>query len=122
MKRTAMLILILAALTISRGIAADVTGKWAGGKSMMLVFTFRQDGTQLTGEVQATPAPGLEPIKLPISEGRISGDHLSFAVSAGEGLKFLCDGTVNGDEIQLKSNFEGPGVSGGSSVVLKKGE
>lgn len=119
-KRTTVVFLLLAALTAARGFAADVTGKWVGGKSLALVFAFRQDGAKLAGEVQATPSPGVGSITLPISDGRIDGNRLSFAVSLGEGLKLLCDGVVNGDEIQLSSRAEGPGFSGGNSTVLKR--
>ncbi len=120
MQRTAVVVLILVALTAARGFSAEVTGKWVGGKSVALVFTFRQDGTKLTGEVRATPMPGDAPIVLPISDGRIDGNHLSFAVTLDEDLKFLCDGIVNGDEIQLNSKAEGPGFSGGNSTLLKR--
>jgi hypothetical protein len=120
MKRVALVLLILVALTTARGFSAEVTGKWAGGKSVALVFTFQQDGTKLTGEVQATPMPGADPIVLPISDGRIDGNRLSFAVTLGEQLKLLCDGIVNGDEIHMNSKAEGPGFSGGNSTVLKK--
>jgi len=119
-KRTTVVVLILVALTAVRGLSAEVTGKWAGGKSVALVFTFHQDGTKLTGEVQATPMTGTDPIVLPISDGRIDGNRLSFAVTLGEEAKLLCDGIVNGDKIQLNSKAEGPGFSGGNSIVLKR--
>jgi hypothetical protein len=119
-KRTPVAVLILVAFTSARGFSAEVTGKWAGGKSVALVFTFRQDGTKLTGQVQATPSPGRDPMVLPISDGRIDSDRLSFAVTLGEELKLLCDGLVNGDEIQLNSKAEGPGSSGGNSTMLKR--
>jgi hypothetical protein len=119
-KLTAVAVLMMTALTGARGLSAEVAGKWAGGKSLSLVFTFQENGSRLTGEVQAEPVPGAEPIVLPISEGRIEGDRISFTVSLGEGLKLLCSGIVNGDEIQLNAKAEGPGFSGGNSTVLKR--
>jgi hypothetical protein len=104
----------------AQGLSAEVAGQWAGGKSVRLVFTLHENGSTLTGEVQATPWPGAQPVILPISEGRIEGDRLSFTVSLGEDLKLLCSGIVKGDEIQLNAQAGGPGFSGSNSTVLKR--
>ncbi len=119
MIRTGAAALIPIALTGARGLFAEATGKWAGGKTVTLIFTFHQDGAKVTGEVEVTPA-GAKPILLTISDGRIHGDRISFTVSLGEDLKFQCSGTISGDEIQLNAKAEGPGFSGDSSTVLKR--
>jgi len=106
--------------TVAQGLLTEVAGKWAGGKSVPLILTFHENGSTLTGEVQATPSPAAQPVILPISEGRIEGDRLSFTVSLGDGLKLLCTGIVRGDEIQLNAKAEGPGFSGANSTVLKR--
>jgi hypothetical protein len=113
--RCAML-LALAAATAS---AADVTGTWTAqmsgpdGGGSTITFHFKQDGAKLTGTVDG---PQGEPMQ--ISEGKVEGDKISFAIrmdrDGGEGMKMLHDGAINGDEIKLNTKMEG-GPDGGRS-------
>ena len=86
--------------------AADVTGKWTaqvpgrGGETRETVFTFKADGAKLTGTMGETP----------ISDGKISGDDISFSVNAnfgGNDIKLLFKGKVSGSEIKFTREREG---------------
>ncbi len=103
---TGILFLLLAAAAW----AADVTGTWKGevstpdGNTFTLTYTFKQDGTKLTGTVlgpQGDPTP--------IDNGKVEGDRISFSVKVdfNGGTVFSSEGTINGDEIVLKTKAEG---------------
>jgi len=88
---------ILFALTTCLALAADVTGKWSGemggpdgGGGMSITFTFKQDGTKLTGTADG---PGGQPLQ--IKDGKVEGDKISFAISfdGGDGeMKVVHEG------------------------------
>jgi hypothetical protein len=99
-------LILLALAAVSTALAADVTGKWVaefpmirGGGTHTLTFNFKAEGDQLTGTV-ATPRGEQQ-----ISEGKINGDEISFAVAVtrrnGSEMKFLYKGKVAGDEIKF---------------------
>ncbi|HSB18136.1 MAG TPA: hypothetical protein VLE22_27030, partial [Bryobacteraceae bacterium] len=73
------LVAVMAGITL----AADVTGKWTGqvpgrdGQMREVTYTFKVDGETLTGSMT-----GFRGQDLPISDGKISGDTLSFVVKA----------------------------------------
>jgi hypothetical protein len=81
--------------------AADVAGKWKSsapspdGQTMELMFTFKVEGAVLTGSVAGPMG------EMPISEGKLEGDAISFTVDAG-GFKVMHKGTVTGDTMKLK--------------------
>ena len=86
--------------------AADVTGKWTaqvpgrGGNMMERTFTFKADGDKLSGTVS-----GFQGMEIPISDGKVSGDMISFVTSIernGNTFKSTYTGTVAGDEIKFK--------------------
>jgi hypothetical protein len=120
---------ILLALATATAFAADVTGTWTGqmsgpdGGSFTLTYHFKQDGATLTGTVDG---PQGDP--LPIGDGKVDGDKISFTVKidrgGGDGMKISHDGTVNGDEIKLNIKMEGgPGGGGpgpGGTATLKR--
>jgi hypothetical protein len=99
--------------------AADVTGKWTaamqgrggGGEGMTITYNFKQDGTKLTGTVET---PMGDP--MPISDGKVEGDKISFTISFDRGdgpMKITNEGTISGDEIKLTTKFEGGDFGGG---------
>jgi len=117
---------ILFALTTCLALAADVTGKWSGemggpdgGGGMSITFTFKQDGTKLTGTADG---PGGQPLQ--IKEGKVEGDKISFAISfdGGDGeMKVVHEGSVNGDEMTLNIKMDGgPGGGPGGPLKLKR--
>lgn len=109
------------ALTVPAARAADVTGNWTAemtspdGNSMQLSFTFKQDGSKLTGTVLGPQGDPME-----ISNGKIDGDKLSFDVSFN-GMTISHEGTVSeaGDEIELTTKSDSGDFPGGK-MTLKR--
>jgi hypothetical protein len=102
---TGLLFLLLA----TAALAADVTGTWKGdvsspdGNTFTLTYTFKQDGAKLTGTVLG---PQGDP--LPIDNGKVDGDKISFSVKVdfNGGTVFSSEGTIKGDEITLKTKAD----------------
>jgi hypothetical protein len=101
-------------------LAADISGSWSGTMQMgdnplALTFVFKQDGEKLTGTV-ATPSG-----ELPLSDGKVVGDKISFFVQADMGgtpTKFVSEGVVKGEEITITTKTDGGEDFG--SMVLKR--
>lgn len=101
---------LLAALFATAALAADVTGTWKAqvpgreGTPMEMTFTFKVEGETLTGAVSNPMG------ETPISNGRISGDDISFSVVmnfGGNEVKINYKGKVSGNEIKFTSQREG---------------
>jgi hypothetical protein len=103
MTRRLFYITIACAVFAGMLVAADVSGTWTGSmafgdQQIALSYTFKQDGAKLTGSVTG---PGGE---LPLAEGKVEGDKLSFSVTVdmnGAPSKFMSTGTIKGEEIEL---------------------
>ena len=102
--RIALGLLALMALTVMVAAAASVDGKWIGtsqgrdGKAREMTFNFKTDGGNLTGTVSSRMGDR------EISEGKVTGDEISFVVKFTMGdreMKALYKGKVAGDEIQF---------------------
>ena len=100
-------------LSAATAMAADLTGTWTGevkapdGSSFQLTFTFKQDGTTLTGSVLV---PQGDPI--PISNGKVDGDTFTFDDSFN-GVTIHHNCTVVGDTIKVSTKTDSadfPGV------------
>jgi hypothetical protein len=101
---------ICAALVLTLGaakaMAADVTGSWTttmqaqDGSTVPLTFTFKQDGASVTGSVAS---PMGDP--LPITNGKVDGDKLTFDVSFN-GITIHHDCTVDGDSIKMSTKTD----------------
>ena len=99
----------LCAIFAASALAADISGNWsgnlqAGSDPIALTFTFKQDGEKLTGTV--TGPQGV----MPLSEGKVAGDKISFFVMAdinGAPTKFIGAGVIKGDEITVNIAAEG---------------
>ena len=92
--------------------AADVKGKWTaqvpgrGGQTSENTFTFNVEGDKLTGTVANQRGEN------PISDGKISGDDISFTMkisAGGNDITFLYKGKVSGDEIKFTRSVQGGG-------------
>lgn len=113
MKRFLMLIL---ALNVA-AFGADINGTWKAtaegpNGSMERTFVFKVDGKRLTGETTSSMLG-----KSTITDGKVDGDNLSFAITAklqDNELKLSYKGKVNGDEIHLTSEITGGG--GGQTI------
>jgi hypothetical protein len=91
-------------------LAADISGKWVaqvpgrGGQTRETTFNFKVDGSTLTGTVSGMRGDNA------ISDGKVSGDDVSFSVKVsfnGNDLKFIYKGKVSGDEIKFTRTAEG---------------
>ncbi|MGA3096189.1 MAG: hypothetical protein ABSF25_07015 [Bryobacteraceae bacterium] len=91
--------------------AADISGQWTadwsdygGGAVRHSTFTFKQDGTTLTG---ATKGEGSE---LQIRDGKVNGDDVSFVIAQKIGnreVTLTYTGRVSGNEIKFTVSFAG---------------
>ena len=118
----AVTVLILSmAMTV---VGADIAGKWVAEQespmgAQQTTFTFTVNGTALTGTVTGGRGGDSE-----ISEGKIEGDDISFAVvrTMGENeMKTLYRGKVSGDEIKFTTERQGGGMGGPGGGAAKPG-
>jgi hypothetical protein len=109
----------LFAIALGCALAADVTGKWVaqipgrGGQATETTFNFKVDGDKLTGTMSGGQGGDNQ-----ISDGKVSGDDISFTVKmsfGGNEVKLLYKGKVSGSEIKFTREREGgaPGGGGG---------
>jgi hypothetical protein len=84
--------------------AADVSGKWKAefttpdGTQRVNTFTFKADGSTLTGTVAGTQD------ETPIKNGTVSGEAISFTADRPFGT-FTYKGKISGDEIRFTVQF-----------------
>ncbi len=99
--------------------AADVTGKWVAqvpgreGQTNETTITLKAEGDKLTGTISGRQGD------TPISDGKVSGDDISFVVSRetpNGTFKMVYKGKVSGDEIKFTRSMEG-GQGGGRPPV-----
>jgi hypothetical protein len=113
---------LLCAVFAAAALAADISGNWSGTMQMgdnpfTLTYAFKQDGEKLTGTVTG---PQGDP--LPLNQGKITGDKVSFFVQVDMGgtpAKFVSTGVIKGDEIALTTTAEG-GPDFGGPMTLKR--
>ena len=113
---------VLCAIFAGAALAADISGNWSGTMQMgdnpfTLTYAFKQDGEKLTGTVT-----GPQGAPLPLNDGKIVGDKVSFSVQVdmgGNPSKFSSQGVIKGDEITLTTKVEG-GEDFGPPMVLKR--
>jgi hypothetical protein len=95
---------LIAVLFLFAAFAADVNGKWKAdyetpdGQQRTTVFTFKTEGGKLTGT--AASAMG----EVPILDGKINGDEISFHVVrnfGGNDVKVNYKGKAGASEIKL---------------------
>lgn len=113
----AWLLIAILAVGFTAASAADVNGKWVAqvpgfqGDTFEITFNFKAEGEKLTGTI-GSPMGERE-----FTEGKISGDNISFVLvlspPGGEGsFKIVYKGKVSADRIQFTQSFEG-GPGGG---------
>jgi len=98
------------ALLLIAGIAlaADVDGKWSGtipGMDIPVAYTFKADGATLTGT-----SSGPNDTTVPIKNGKIDGNNISFSVTfdmGGQEMKLDYKGVVSADQIKLSFDMMG---------------
>jgi hypothetical protein len=124
--RLAVFRLMLPLLLVGAAFSADINGKWkgtvdAGGMAIEQTFTFKVDGTAITGTM-SDPFIG----EAKITAGALKGDEISFTVSGNSEqmgpMTLNFKGKVTGaDEMKLAISFSGGGPGGeGMEVVAKR--
>jgi hypothetical protein len=101
-------LLVLFAAFAMTASAADIAGTWKAAMetpngAMENTFTFKVEGTALTGMVSAGPMGDR-----PISEGKVDGDNVSFVVKMefdGNAFSMSYKGKVTGKEMKLTLTF-----------------
>jgi hypothetical protein len=123
--RRLFIVILLCASALS---AADFSGIWIGqipgrnGDMQDVAFKFTQNGTtlggKLYGDYQSTP----------ISEGKISGDQITFVVNAPEQAgnqinraRLSFSGSIQAGEIELTREREGATNAGNGGTVQFRG-
>jgi hypothetical protein len=122
-RRTLFATAVLCAIFAGAALAADISGNWSGTMQMgdnpfTLTYAFKQDGEKLTGTVTTPQGQAL-----PLSDGKVVADKVSFFVQVdmgGNPTKFVSQGTIKGDEITLTTKVEGGEDFGGGPMVLKR--
>ena len=121
-KRTVFLSVCFVFAALSIAWAADVDGKWTaqvpgrGGQTRETTFTFKAEGEKLTGTMSGMQGDN------PISDGKISGDEISFTVKVsfnGNDITLLFKGKVSGDEIKMTRTRQG-GDQPGQEFTAKR--
>ena len=112
MKKTLFSLLMLAAVlfTAAPARAADVDGKWTGSLdtpmgAIQVGYTFKAAGAALTGTTT-----GPDGAEVPIKNGKIDGDKISFVVTLDfGGMTFDLNyaGVVKPDSIAITADFMG---------------
>jgi len=105
--------LVVALLCAQAAFAADVDGKWVGNFTtpngdVEVGFTFKADGTTLTGT-----STGPDGSTLQIKNGKIDGNKISFSfdLDMGQGpMTFDYTGVVSPTEVKLHSDFMGNAI------------
>jgi len=100
------LLLIFSSLVL----AADVDGKWTGtistpGGEFPVTFNFKAEGTTLTGTML-----GQDNSQMPIKDGKIDGNNISFSVTIDMGgyqMNLDYKGVVAADQIKLSLEVMG---------------
>jgi hypothetical protein len=100
-------LLAVFALSAIAALAADITGNWkatAEGPNgpMERTFTFKQEGTKLTGETNSSFVG-----KSTITDGKVEGDTVAFSITAdigGQSMKIDYTGKISGNEIKFTSH------------------
>ena len=105
--------------------AADIDGKWTGkydsgmGDPMDMEYTFKADGSTLTG----TTIGGPDGEQIPIKNGKIDGNKVSFSVAIdmmGQEMSFDYKGELSGDQLKLTFDMGGMGMGGEFTVARAK--
>lgn len=116
MMRLAMLLLAAAAAAL----CADLTGNWqwqSAGASGRVVYTLtlKQDGASVTGSLST------EGDVMPIRDGKVTGDRVSFVVArswGGRERTMAYTGRLSGDEIRFRVAM--PGAERTWDVLAKR--
>jgi hypothetical protein len=80
-----------------------------GGEARKVTLKLKLAGEKLTGTISMPGRQGAEPRETPISEGKVKGDEISFAVTrewGGNTMTQKYTGKLSGDKIKGKIEFQ----------------
>jgi hypothetical protein len=116
MTKKLLFVLTIMLVAVFGAMAADISGKWTaetpgrnGGAPRVTTFTFKVDGSKLTGSI-SRPGRGGDPMVSEITEGKVDGNNVTFSVKmqmGGQEMVSNYKGTVNGDTIELETTRPG---------------
>jgi hypothetical protein len=97
-------------LIAGTAISADIDGKWKGelpgmgGDPMQITYTFKADGTTLTGST-----PGMDGKDMAIQNGKINGNNITYSITFNMGQEMKVDfkGVLSGDTLKLTFEMMG---------------
>jgi hypothetical protein len=104
---------LIATLATLPALAADIDGKWNASVdtpqgAIALVFEFKADGEKLSGTISNDMMGNL-----PISDGAVKGNEVTFKLSIeggpGGAITVVYKGAVKGDDLTLVSKFDAGG-------------
>ena len=128
MTRTIISAVAIILLAATSAWAADVAGKWTakvppaqGQGESDITFVFKVADDKLTGTINNSLAPG----DVEISDGKVTGDDISFSLKrniGGTDLTVLWKGKISGDEIKFSRTTQGAGggAGGGATEITAK--
>jgi hypothetical protein len=115
---TKKLLFVLTILLVAAfgAMAADISGKWTaeqpgrnGGAPRVTTFTFKVDGSKLTGNM-SRPGRGGDPTVSEISDGKVDGNTVTFSTKMSMGGNEMVQtykGTISGDTIEFETSMTG---------------
>ena len=116
MTKKLLFVLTILLVVAFGAMAADISGKWTaeqpgrnGGAPRVTTFTFKVDGSKLTGNI-SRPGRGGDPMVSEISDGKVDGNTVTFNVKmsmGGNDMTVPYKGTINGDTIDFESTMTG---------------
>ena len=112
-------------------VAADIGGKWVAqvagrNGTQEVTFNLKADGGKLTGTVtggMGGRGGGGAPQPVEISDGKIDGANVSFAVKVeanGQTRVTTYSGTLSGDELNLKQTRQGRNGEQTADITAKR--
>jgi hypothetical protein len=102
-------LLLLCCFMVCFAAIAGLAGKWSGtiigpdGSEGTLVYVFKVDGDKLTGTAQQEGHGDIAQI----TDGKISGDDITFSVTNDEGVVIPHHGKCYADSISMNLEFNG---------------
>ncbi|HXB75258.1 MAG TPA: hypothetical protein VNY05_43900 [Candidatus Acidoferrales bacterium] len=132
MRKTLLLTTIILLAVALAAVAADVSGKWVAqvagrNGTQEVTFNLKADGGTLTGTVTGgmggRGGGGDAPQPVAISDGKIDGANVSFAVKVeanGQTRVTTYSGTLSGDELKLKQTRQGRNGEQTADVTAKR--
>ncbi|WP_419803185.1 hypothetical protein [Mucilaginibacter sp.] len=107
MKKTIIVaLLLIGGIGVALSTIVDLTGNWTGvlnspdGNTSQLDYTFKADGTRLTGTFESVYGKGM------IENGKVTDKEITFTVNLN-GLDLPHKGTVFTDSISLDIDYKG---------------